>query len=193
MNGKLIIISAPSGTGKSTIIGRLIDDPELALSFSVSATTRAPREGERDGVDYYFISEEEFRRHIDNNDLAEYEEVYAGRFYGTLKSEITRIVDAGRNAILDVDVKGGINVKRLYGERALAVFIAPPSLEALRERLTKRGTDSAEEIERRLAKASEEMHHARYFDYMVINDDLDTAVADVRSLIAAHVIEEPVD
>ncbi len=187
MNHKLIIISAPSGTGKSTIIGRIIDDPELRLSFSVSTTTRAPREGEQDGVDYYFISEDEFRTHIENDDFVEYEQVYAGRFYGTLKSEIARILDSGRNVILDIDCKGGINVKRLYGDDALAVFIAPPDLETLRRRLENRGTDSAEEIDRRVGKAAEEMRHAKFFDYLVVNDDLDSTVEQVRNLISDHV------
>lgn len=190
MTGKLIIISAPSGTGKSTVIGRLIDDPELLLAFSVSCTTRKPREGETDGVDYYFISEEQFRKHIDANELVEYQEVYPGRFYGTLKSEIDRINALGKNVVLDIDVQGGINVKKIFGDTALAIFLAPPSLEALRERLTKRGTDSQEEIERRVGKADQEMHYARYYDFMVVNDDLDLAVEQVRDLIVEHIDPE---
>lgn len=181
--GKLIIISAPSGTGKSTIINRIIDDEQLRLEFSVSATTRPPREGETDGVNYYFISIDDFKDGIENDAFAEYQEVYEGRYYGTPKSEIARINAKGNNVILDLDVLGGINVKKIYGDHALAIFIAPPSLDALRERLVNRGTDSMEDIENRLAKADFEMQHAIYFDYQVVNDDLDVAVEQVRSLI----------
>jgi guanylate kinase len=181
--GKLIIISAPSGTGKSTIIQRIIDDEQLQLEFSVSATTRPPREGEIDGVNYYFMTNEQFRSEIDNDTFAEYQEVYAGRYYGTLKREIERINRNGKNVILDLDVLGGINVKKLYGDHALSIFIAPPSLEALRERLMGRGTDSIEDIENRLAKAQFEMEHAIHFDREVVNDDLDVAVEQVRSII----------
>lgn len=181
--GKLIIISAPSGTGKSTIINAIIDDPSLKLEFSVSATTRSPREGEENGVNYYFLTVEEFKEKIQANAFAEYEEVYAGRYYGTLKSEIERINNDGKNVILDVDVMGGINVKKLYGNHALAIFIQPPSVDVLRKRLLARATDSIEEIEKRIGKAEFEISHAQQFDRIVVNDKLETAVEEVRSLI----------
>ena len=182
-NGKLIIISAPSGTGKSTIIQRIIGDERLQLEFSVSATTRPPRTGETDGVNYYFMTPEQFRTEIDNDAFAEYQEVYAGRYYGTLKREIERINHNGKNVILDLDVLGGINVKKLYGDHALAIFIAPPSIAALRQRLTDRGTDSAQDIENRLAKAQFEIEQGIHFDHRVVNDVLDVAVEQVRALI----------
>lgn len=182
-NGKLIIISAPSGTGKSTIIQRIIGDERLQLEFSVSATTRPPRSGETDGVNYYFMTPEQFRAEIDNDAFAEYQEVYAGRYYGTLKREIERINHNGKNVILDLDVLGGINVKKLYGDHALAIFIAPPSIAALRQRLTDRGTDSTQDIENRLAKAQFEIEQGIHFDHRVVNDVLDVAVEQVRALI----------
>ncbi|MBQ7690827.1 MAG: guanylate kinase [Muribaculaceae bacterium] len=187
--GKLIIISAPSGSGKSTIIGRLIDDSRLRLAFSVSATTRPPRGEEQDGVDYYFMTEEQFRQEIEQEAFAEYEEVYPGRFYGTLKREISRLTTAGRNVVFDVDVKGGINVKRLYGDHALSIFIQPPSVEVLRERLVKRGTDSPEDIDNRVNKAEYEMSFAPQFDHTVVNDVLDDAVHQVWQLINDFVNE----
>lgn len=186
-NGKLIIISAPSGTGKSTIINSIIDDPDLKLEFSVSATTRSPRDGEQDGVNYYFMSVEEFKQRIAEEQFAEFEEVYAGRYYGTLKSEIQRINDNGKNVILDVDVLGGINVKKLYGSHALSIFIQPPSVDVLRERLVSRATDSLEEINKRISKAEFEISHAQQFDKIVVNDVLETAVEDVRKLIGDFV------
>lgn len=181
--GKLIIISAPSGTGKSTIIQSIIGDEALQLEFSISATTRPPRVGEVDGVNYYFMTEDQFRTEINNDAFAEYQEVYAGRFYGTLKREIERINAHGKNVILDLDVLGGINVKKLYGNRALSIFIAPPGIDALRQRLTSRATDSIEDIENRLAKAQFEMEHAGQFDHQVVNDVLEVAVEQVRTLI----------
>ena len=185
--GKLIVISAPSGTGKSTIINRIIGDEALRLEFSVSATTRSPREGEKNGIDYYFLTEDEFRSHIQADDFAEYHEVYQGRFYGTLKSEIERINNMGHNVILDIDVMGSINVKRMYGDHALTIFIAPPSVETLRQRLLNRGTDSIEEINRRVSKAEFEMQQAGTSDCVVVNDDLEVAVSEVRGLIASFV------
>ncbi len=181
--GKLIIISAPSGTGKSTIIGELIKDASLKLEFSISATTRAPRQGEVDGVNYYFLTLDQFQKAIANDEFAEYEEVYAGRYYGTLKKEIARITEHGNNVILDIDVKGGVNVKKMYGNDAISVFIAPPSIDTLRQRLTSRATDNAQEIEKRIAKAAFELGFADKFDKRVVNDDLTTAVEQTRSII----------
>lgn len=181
--GKLIIISAPSGTGKSTIIGELTKDDSLKLEFSISATTRQPRRGEQDGVSYYFMTVEQFKEAIANDEFAEYEEVYPGRYYGTLKREIERINGDGRNVILDIDVKGGVNVKRMYGDEALSIFIAPPSIATLQARLEGRATDSAEEIAKRVAKAEFELTFADKFDHRVVNDDLTTAVEQTRSLI----------
>ncbi|MBR6248704.1 MAG: guanylate kinase [Muribaculaceae bacterium] len=185
--GKLIIISAPSGTGKSTIIGQVMQDANLRLSFSISATTRQPREGEQDGVHYYFMSVEQFQKEIADDAFAEYEQVYEGRYYGTLKREIERINAQGDNVILDVDVKGGINVKKLYGNRAMSIFIAPPNIETLRERLIGRGTDSMEEINKRISKAEYELSFAPSFDYYIVNDDLTVAVNSVHQLIADFV------
>lgn len=189
-HGKIIIISAPSGTGKSTIISRIIDDPELRLGFSISATSRAPRGGEQHGREYYFISHSDFKRRAEAGEFIEWEEVYAGTCYGTLASEVERVTASGRNLILDIDVKGALNVKRIYGDRALAIFIMPPSVEVLEQRLRSRGTDSAETIEKRLGKARFEIDHAPEFDRTVVNDDLDTAVADVRKLIADFVTQK---
>ncbi|MCH4155899.1 MAG: guanylate kinase [Muribaculaceae bacterium] len=181
--GKLIIISAPSGCGKSTIISHIINDPELRLSFSVSATTRQPRTGEVNGKDYYFLTQEEFNDAIAENALVEYQEVYAGRFYGTLRSEVERIQSDGKNVVLDIDVKGGVNVKREYGNNALSIFIKPPSIETLRQRLVNRGTDTEEAINQRVAKASLELTYAEKYDAVVVNDVLEEAVARTRKLI----------
>ena len=185
--GKLIIISAPSGSGKSTIIGKIIGDPDLRLSFSVSATTREPRAGEEHGVHYYFLSVEEFKSAIASNSLVEYEEGYPGLFYGTLKSEVERIQQEGRNVILDIDVKGGVNVKKLYGNDSLAIFIQPPSVEELRKRLIARATDPIEAINQRVSKAEFEIGFAPQFAALVINDVLGSAVEKTRSLISQFV------
>ena len=182
--GKLIIISAPSGSGKSTIIGRVMQDESLRLAFSVSATTRPRRGQEVHGVDYYYLTIDEFQHMIENDELVDYQEVYEGRYYGTPKSEVERITAEGRNVVLDLDVLGGVNVKQMYGDRALSIFIQPPSVEVLRERLIKRGTDSMEDIQNRVDKAEFEISIGPQFDYTVINDDLDTAVNEVHDLIA---------
>ena len=189
--GKVIIISAPSGCGKSTIISQIIGLPQLRLEFSVSATTRQPRPGERHGVNYYFLSPDEFRKAVADNLLVEYEEVYHDRFYGTLKSEVERIMAMGRNAILDIDVKGGVNVKKLYGDTALSIFIQPPSTDALRQRLLARATDTPEAIEQRVGKAAYEMTFAPQFDKIVVNDDLSAAVEQVRSIISDFIADQP--
>ena len=182
--GKLIIISAPSGSGKSTIIGRIMQDESLRLAFSISATTRPRRGKEEHGVEYYFLTAGEFREMIENDELVEYQEVYEGRFYGTPKSEVERITGMGKNVVLDLDVLGGVNVKKMYGDRAISIFILPPSVEVLRQRLINRGTDSMEDIQARIDKAEFEISIGPQFDYTVINDDLDTAVNEVHDLIA---------
>lgn len=175
MQGKLIIFSAPSGSGKSTIIHKLMSEYDLQGRFSISATSRKPRGSEQDGVEYYFLTEEDFRKRIGEGDFLEYEEVYPGCFYGTLRSEVDRTLDRGENVILDIDVQGGLNVKKIYGKRALTLFIQPPSIERLRERLERRGTDAPEVIERRLAKAETELSFAPKYDAVVVNDDLEEA------------------
>lgn len=182
MAGKLIIFSAPSGAGKSTIINYLLQQ-SLRLRFSISATSRAPRGTEQNGVEYYFLTPEEFKARIAKGDFLEYEEVYTDKFYGTLKSEVERILDEGDNVIFDVDVVGGCNIKHYYGERALSVFIQPPSIEELRKRLVGRGTDTPEVIESRIAKAAYELGFADKFDTVVINDDLETAKANALQVI----------
>jgi len=187
MASKLIIFSAPSGSGKSTIINYLLTQ-NLGLEFSISATSRPPRGTERDGVEYYFLTPDEFRAKIAAGEFLEYEEVYQDRYYGTLKSEVDRIAAKGHVAISDVDVVGGVNIKNFYGERALSVFIQPPSVEELKKRLQGRGTDTPEVITERVNKASWEMGFAPKFDVVVVNDDLETAKAEalkqIRDFIA---------
>lgn len=182
MAGKLIIFSAPSGSGKSTIINYLLTQ-NLRLRFSISATSRAPRGTEKNGVEYYFLSPEEFRARIAAGDFLEYEEVYKDKFYGTLKSEVERILAEGDNVIFDVDVVGGCNIKKYYGDRALSMFIQPPSIEELRRRLEGRATDTPEVIESRIAKAAYELSFAPQFDVVVVNDDLDKAKAEALHII----------
>ena len=184
MAGKLIIFSAPSGSGKSTIINYLLQQ-SLRLRFSISATSREPRGMEKNGVEYYFLTPEAFKARIAKGDFLEYEEVYTDKFYGTLKSEVERILNEGDNVIFDVDVVGGCNIKRFYGDRALSVFIQPPSIEELRKRLVGRGTDTPEVIESRIAKAEYELSFADKFDTVVINDDLETAKAKALQVIQA--------
>ena len=186
MKGKMLIVSAPSGSGKSTIVQWLMKEhPELKLYFSISCTSRAPRGTEQNGVEYFFLTPEEFRAKIQNDEFLEYEEVYQDRFYGTLKAQVERQLEAGQNVVFDVDVKGGINIKKFYGERALSIFIQPPSVEELRRRLVGRGTDTPEAIENRLAKAEYEMTFAPQFDHIVVNDDLETTKAETLKLVEA--------
>lgn len=186
--GKIIIISAPSGCGKSTIINAIMSDGrDRDIGFSVSATNRPPREGEKHGVNYYFLTPEDFQSHIDNDDFVEYEEVYPGRFYGTLKSEIERITGDGHNVLLDIDVKGGVNVKKMYGDRAVSIFIEPPSIDALRSRLEGRGTETPESIADRVGRAEMELGYAPRFDHRVMNDVLARAVASVASIIDENI------
>lgn len=174
--GKVIIFSAPSGSGKSTIINWLMQEhEELNLRFSISCTSRKPRGTEQNGVEYFFVTPEEFRQRIANDEFLEYEEVYADRFYGTLKAQVEKQLAAGENVVLDVDVKGGCNIKKIYGEKALSVFIQPPSVEALRQRLIGRGTDAPEVIEDRIRRAEFELSFAPKFDLVVVNDNLETA------------------
>ena len=185
--GKLVIISAPSGCGKSTIINEIIKNCDLKLEFSISATTRVPRRGEKNGVNYYFMSVDDFKRAIENDELIEYEEVYPGRFYGTPRSEIERIRNMGRNVILDIDVMGGINVKHKFGDEALSIFIQPPSIDTLRQRLESRGTESPEAITQRVEKAGFEIAQSDKFDKIVVNDRLDVAVKETEELIKAFI------
>lgn len=182
MAGKLIIFSAPSGSGKSTIINYLLTQ-NLNLTFSISATSRAPRGTEQNGVEYFFLTPEEFKQRIANNEFLEYEEVYKDRFYGTLKAQVAKQLATGQNVIFDVDVVGGCNIKKFYGDRALSVFIQPPSLEELRKRLTGRGTDAPEVIESRLAKATFELSYAEKFDVVIVNDNLEKAQAEALKTI----------
>jgi len=182
MSGKLIIFSAPSGSGKSTIINYLLTK-DLHLAFSISATSRPPRGTEQNGVEYFFISPDEFRERIANNEFLEYEEVYKDRFYGTLKSQVEKQLEAGENVVFDVDVVGGCNIKKFYGDRALSVFIQPPSIEELRNRLEGRGTDSPEVIESRIAKAEFELSYADKFDVVVVNDNREKAQSDILNII----------
>ena len=182
--GRLIIFSAPSGSGKSTIVQWLMQEhPELNLCFSISCTSRAPRGTEQNGVEYFFLTPEEFRKKIQNDEFLEYEEVYTDRFYGTLKTQVEKQLQLGQNVLFDVDVKGGVNIKKYYGERALSIFIQPPSVEELRKRLEGRGTDSPEAIKNRLAKAEYELSFAPQFDKVVVNDDLSKAESDTYSLL----------
>ena len=182
--GKLIIISAPSGTGKSTIISWLMKEhKELNLAYSISCTSRPPRGAEQDGVDYFFLTPEEFRHRIENNEFLEYEEVYTDRFYGTLKSQVDNQLEAGQNVVFDVDVKGGVSIKKFYGDQALSLFIQPPSIAELRRRLEGRATDSPDVIDQRIARAEFELTFAKKFDKIVINDILEYAEADALAAI----------
>ena len=181
--GKVIVLCAPSGCGKSTIIHTLLDSNAVDMKFSVSATNRKPRPGEVDGADYHFMTTEQFRDAIAQNRFIEWEQVYPGRYYGTLKDEVVKTADSGENVLLDIDVKGALNVKKLFGDRALTIFILPPDIETLRKRLIARGTDALDEIERRVSKAEYEISFADQCDIRIINDKLDDAVAAARSAI----------
>ena len=184
MKGKMLIVSAPSGSGKSTIVQWLMQEhPELKLYFSISCTSRAPRGTEQNGVEYFFLSPEEFRNKIAKNEFLEYEEVYENRFYGTLKQQVENQRETGQNVVFDVDVKGGINIKKYYGDEALSLFIQPPSVEELRRRLEGRGTDTAEAIEQRLAKAEYELTFASQFDKIIVNDDLEKAKQEALRIV----------
>lgn len=188
--GKLLIFSAPSGSGKSTIVNWLMaQHPELRLYFSISCTSRKPRGSEQDGVEYFFITPEEFRRRIAADEFLEYEEVYEDRFYGTLKEQVERQIEAGQNVVFDVDVKGGINIKRYYADQALSLFIQPPSVVELRRRLEGRATETPEAIEQRLAKAEYELTFAPQFDRIIVNDDLDTAKQETFDTVSAFIGE----
>lgn len=182
MAGKLIIFSAPSGSGKSTIINYLLTQ-DLNLAFSISATSRPPRGEEKHGIEYFFLSPEEFKQRIANDEFLEYEEVYENRFYGTLKAQIEKQLEAGQNVVFDVDVVGGCNIKKYYGDRALSLFIQPPSVEELRKRLIGRGTDAPEIIESRIAKAEFELGFADKFDTVIINDELEKAKSEALQVI----------
>ncbi len=189
-NGKIIVIAAPSGCGKSTIIKALFDEEnasELDLRFSISATTREPRPGEKEGVNYYFMTEEAFGDAIVEGGFLEYEEVYPGRFYGTLRNEVDRIIGEGHNVLLDIDVNGALGVKKIYGERALTIFVRPPSVDELRRRLEARGTETPDVIDQRIDRAEYELSRSPMFDRVVVNDELDEAVRQTRNLVDGFV------
>jgi guanylate kinase len=182
MNGKVIIFSAPSGAGKSTLIQYLLTCG-FEMEFSVSATSRASRGNEQNGKEYYFLTPDEFRQKIANDEFLEFEEVYPNCYYGTLKSEVERITQKGKNIVLDLDVVGGINIKKIYGENAISIFIAPPSIDALLQRLIDRNTDSAEMIDKRVGKANFELTFASQFDVVVVNDNLEQAKIEAKNAI----------
>ena len=183
MRGKVFIFSAPSGSGKSSVIGQLLPHKELNMHFSISCTSRPPRGTERDGVEYFFLSPQEFRHRIDNDAFLEYEEVYKDRYYGTLKTQVESQLEKGDNVVLDVDVKGACNIKRYYGDKALSIFIQPPSLEELRRRLESRGTDAPDVIEERISRAEFELSFAKDFDKVIVNDDINIAVDEALKAI----------
>lgn len=182
--GKLIIFSAPSGSGKTTLVHHLLSKPELKLAFSVSATSREKRPNETHGKDYYFLSADEFRKRIEADEFLEWEEVYTDQFYGTLRSEIDRIHAEGKHVMFDVDVVGGVNIKKQFGDEALAVFVKPPSTEELERRLRNRSTESEESLKKRVGKAAEELEFATQFDVVLVNDDLETAKREAEKLVA---------
>jgi guanylate kinase len=183
IEGKLIVFSAPSGSGKTTIVQHLLKQKELNLDFSISATSRNPREHEVNGEDYYFMSLEEFKKHIKQDDFLEWEEVYRDNFYGTLKKEVERIWEKGKHVVFDIDVVGGLDIKHIYPERTLAVFVEPPSIEELKIRLKKRKTETEDRINMRVAKASIEMATAPQFDFIIVNNDLQKALEESYTLV----------
>lgn len=183
-SGKLIVFSAPSGSGKTTIVRYLLAQEALNLEFSISATSREARGEEKDGKDYYFISLKEFKQHIKNEDFLEWEEVYRDNFYGTLKKEVQRIWAMGKHVIFDIDVVGGLRIKKKFPEQTLAVFVKPPSVDELKIRLKKRKTESEDKINMRIAKASVELATAPQFDHIILNDDLDKALREAEALVA---------
>ena len=187
MTGKLIIISAPSGCGKSTIINHIMEEGTRDLQFSVSATNRLPRPGEVDGVNYYFLTDDEFKTRVANGEFVEFEEVYPGRYSGTLRSELDNRLSNGHNIILDIDVKGGVNVKKQFGDQAVSIFIQPPSIKALRQRLEGRGTDAPDVINQRVGRAEYELTFAPQYDHIVVNDQLDTAINETKTLIDSFI------
>lgn len=187
--GKLIIFSAPSGSGKTTIVRKMLENDDFRLKFSVSATSRKKRNNEIDGKDYYFISADEFRQKIKNNEFIEYEEVYKNQFYGTLKSEVDRIINNNNNVIFDIDVVGGLNIKKQFGDIALTVFIKPPSIDELENRLRKRGTEDEKSISKRLAKAEHELTYATQFDKIIVNDDLQIAYNETEKILYDFCLE----
>lgn len=188
--GKLIIFSAPSGSGKTTIVRHLLEQQDLNLAFSVSATSRLPRGEEKDGAHYYFISVSEFKKHIKNDDFLEWEEVYRDNFYGTLKTEVERLWAEGKNVIFDIDVAGGLRIKKKFPKETLAVFVKPPSVDELKIRLKKRSTESDDKINMRIAKASVELATAPQFDSIIKNYDLDTALKEAHELVVQFIDDD---
>jgi guanylate kinase len=184
MKNKVLIFSAPSGAGKTTIVHNLLSEKDFKLEFSVSACSRKKRNNETEGEDYYFLSVEDFKKKISNDEFLEWEEVYENNYYGSLKSEVERIGDAGFNVVFDVDVKGGLNIKEFYGKNALAVFVMPPSIEVLESRLRKRSTDNEQSIRTRVEKAKYEIGFAKEFDIVIINDNLDNAIKEVKEVVS---------
>lgn len=186
--GKMIIFSAPSGAGKSTIVNHLLNK-DYGLEFSISATTRLPRGTEKNGVEYYFLTVEDFENKIKKNEFIEFEQVYEGRYYGTLKTELDRIWNKGNNVVFDVDIVGGVNLKEKFKDKALAIFIMPPSIEELKKRLLGRGTDSLDEIAIRIAKAEKEISMSHIFDYKIVNDNLETAIEQIEQILKSFLLK----
>ena len=185
--GKLIIFSAPSGSGKTTLVHYLLGKPELNLAFSISAASRPKRPNEKHGKDYYFISPQAFKEKIKNDEFVEWEEVYKDNYYGTLQSEVNRLLNEGKNVIFDIDVKGGLNIKKQFPHNSLAIFVQPPSIEELKKRLENRQTETPEKIQMRIAKADEEIKYAQNFDVILINDDLEKAKQAAYDIVSKFI------